>query len=168
MSGKRKKYTPEERQHLAAEEARKRNQYESHNLGRYTKIFILCQEQFNDYKKFYDYALELFNTSQKVQANGSVMFNKQVSKEIPSYNNYFEPKVHKERAKKQEKQNIKNNSRIGKEHKDQDAVTRAGQTQMSFSSSATNKRANSAKSRPDKKEKRVVYDRVSSKKSLKN
>lgn len=48
-------------------------------------------------------------------------------------------------------------------------MTRTGQTQMSFSSSATNKRATSAKSRQERKEKKVVvYDRVSSKKSLKN
>ena len=62
---------------------------------------------------------------------------------------------------------MKNNSKLGKE-KDQDAITRAGQTQVSFSSSATNKRANSAKSRQEKKEKKVVYDRVSSKKSLRH
>ena len=35
-------------------------------------------------------------------------------------------------------------------------------------SSNINKRVSSAKSRPEKKEKKVVYDRVSSKKSLKN
>ena len=45
---------------------------------------------------------------------------------------------------------MKNTSKLGKE-KDQDAITRAGQTQVSFSSSATNKRANSAKSRQEKK-----------------
>jgi hypothetical protein len=47
--------------------------------------------------------MELFNTSQKVEGNGSVMFSKPVSREIPSYNSYFEPKVHKERGKKHEK-----------------------------------------------------------------
>jgi len=45
---------------------------------------------------------------------------------------------------------MKNNSKICKDHKE-DAITRAGQTQMSFSSSATNKRASSAKSKADKK-----------------
>ena len=30
-----------------------------------------------------------------METNGSLMFSKPVSKEIPTYNNYFEPKVTK-------------------------------------------------------------------------
>jgi tubulin polyglutamylase TTLL6/13 len=41
MSGKRKKYTPEERQALIIEEARRRDEYEKQHMGRFTKIFIL-------------------------------------------------------------------------------------------------------------------------------
>jgi hypothetical protein len=112
--------------------------------------------------------MELFNASQKIESNGSVMFSKPLSKEFPTYNTYFEPKPPKERARKQEKENVKNNSRIGKESRDNDIMSRSSQNQMSFVSSNTNKRVSSAKSRQDKKEKKVVYDRVSSKKSLKN
>ena len=53
MSGKRKKYTLEERRILMKEEAERRNEYEKNNLGRFNKIFILNQDQFLEYKKFY-------------------------------------------------------------------------------------------------------------------
>lgn len=53
MSGKRKKYTLEERRILMREEAERRNEYEKNNLGRFKKIFILNQDQFLEYKKFY-------------------------------------------------------------------------------------------------------------------
>ena len=109
--------------------------------------------------------MDLYN-SQKVEGNVSVMFSKPLSKEMPSYNNYFEPKITKEKTKKQDKENMKNNSRIGRD-KDKDDMSRSNQTQTSFIGS-TNKRVSSAKSRQEKKEKKVVYDRVSSKKSLKN
>lgn len=46
-------------------------------------------------------------------------------------------------------------------------MSRSSQNQVSFIGSS-NKRVSSAKSRQDKKERKVVYDRVSSKKSLKN
>ena len=107
--------------------------------------------------------MELYN-SQKVEGNVSVMFSKPLSKEMPTYNNYFEPKP-KEKTKKQDKENFKNNSRIAREKDDN--MSRSNQTQTSFIG-ATNKRVSSAKSRQEKKEKKVVYDRVSSKKSLKN
>ena len=61
LSGKRKKYTPEERNILAMEEARRRDDHESNNLGGYTKIFMTSQEQFVQYKKYYDFAIELYN-----------------------------------------------------------------------------------------------------------
>ena len=93
------------------------------------------------------------------------MFSKPLSKDIPSYNNYFEPKITKEKTKKQDKENMKNNSRIARDKDDN--MSRSNQTQTSFIGS-TNKRVSSAKSRQEKKEKKVVYDRVSSKKSLKN
>ena len=53
MSGKRKKYTLEERRILMREEAERRNEYEKNNLGRFKKIFILNQDQFLEYKRFY-------------------------------------------------------------------------------------------------------------------
>jgi hypothetical protein len=53
MSGKRKKYTLEERRILMKEEAERRNEYEKNNLGRFKKIFILNQDQFLEYKRFY-------------------------------------------------------------------------------------------------------------------
>jgi hypothetical protein len=41
MSGKRKKYGAEERVGLGMEEARRRDEHERSNMGRYTKIFML-------------------------------------------------------------------------------------------------------------------------------
>ena len=46
-------------------------------------------------------------------------------------------------------------------------MSRTSQNQASFIGSQ-NKRVSSAKGRQEKKERKVVYDRVSSKKSLKN
>lgn len=43
------------------EEARRRDDHESNNLGGYTKIFMTSQEQFMQYKKYYDFAIELYN-----------------------------------------------------------------------------------------------------------
>ena len=61
MSGKRKKYTPEERKAMVIEEARKRDEHQKDNLGRYTKIFILNENQLAQYKKYYDYSMQMFN-----------------------------------------------------------------------------------------------------------
>ena len=47
-------------------------------------------------------------------------------------------------------------------------MSRTSQNQMSFSSTNANKRVSSAKSKQEKKEKKPAYDRISSKKSLKN
>lgn len=64
---------------------------------------MLSQEQFSQYKKYYDFALELFNNSQKMENNNSsVLIQKPVVKDVPSYNNYFEPKQ-KEKSKKQDR-----------------------------------------------------------------
>lgn len=35
-------------------------------MGGYTKIFMLSQEQFADYKKYYEFSIELFNNAQKL------------------------------------------------------------------------------------------------------
>jgi|688.fasta_scaffold184783_3 hypothetical protein len=75
MSGKRKKYTPEERQALIIEEARKRDEYEKNHLGRYTKIFIINEDQFKSYKKYYDYSTELYLATPKPE-NPSMLFAK--------------------------------------------------------------------------------------------
>ena len=138
-------------------------------MGKYTKIFIVNEQQFNDYKQYYDYAVELQNLTQKIENNSSTLFQNRptFNKETPSYNNYFEPKIVKEKGnRKVEKENLKNNSRSGKEI--MESGGRVGQSQVSFSGSNAGKRVSSAKSRQEKKERKVVYDRVSSKKSLKN
>ena len=57
---------------------------------------------------------------------------------------------------------------MGRESKDNDAMSRTSQNQVSFMNSNMNKRVSSAKSKQEKKDKKVVYDRISSKKSLKN
>ena len=66
VTGKRKKYTPEERIILSLEETKKRNQYEAKNMGHYTKIFITDEEQFKTYKKYYDFAMELHTYTSKI------------------------------------------------------------------------------------------------------
>ena len=61
MSGKRKKYTAEERKILMKEEAQKRNEYEKKNMGAFKKIFIKNPEQFQQYKKYYDFAMDVYD-----------------------------------------------------------------------------------------------------------
>ena len=56
VSGKRKKYSNEERKVFMAEEAQKRNDYEEKNLGQFKKIFLTSETQMKDYIKYYDYA----------------------------------------------------------------------------------------------------------------
>ena len=75
MSGKRKKYTPQERQALTVEQARRRDQYEKQHLGRFTKIFILNEDQLSDYKRFYDFSMELYNSTPKPE-NASVVVSR--------------------------------------------------------------------------------------------
>lgn len=159
MSGKRKKYSPEERQALLIEEARKRDEYEKAHLGRFAKIFILNEDQLADYRKYYDFSMELFNSSPK--DNASMVVPK--GREAP-YNFYFEPRRHH----RPEKENLmKNNSRLMRDSKENEGFTsKSGQTQVSFMSASVNKRASSAKGKKEKK--KVVYDKASSKKSLKN
>lgn len=54
-----------------------------------------------------------------------------------------------------------------RESKENEGFTsKSGQTQVSFMSASVNKRASSAKGKREKR--KVVYDKVSSKKSLKN
>lgn len=163
MSGKRKKYTPEERQALIIEEARRRDEYEKQHLGRFTKIFILNEDQLADYKKYYDFSMEIYNSTPKPE-NASVVVSR--GKELAAYNYYYEPKPQRHRREEKEN-NMKNNSRIMRESKENEGFTsKSGQTQVSFMSASVNKRASSAKGKRDKR--KVVYDKVSSKKSLKN
>jgi hypothetical protein len=64
---------------------------------------------------------------------------------------------------------MKNNSRVMRESKENEGFTsKSGQTQVSFMSASVNKRASSAKGKREKEKRKVVYDKVSSKKSLKN
>lgn len=46
LSGKRKKYTLEEKQSFIRLYAQERNLYEASHLGNYTKIFVNTSEQF--------------------------------------------------------------------------------------------------------------------------
>lgn len=38
------------------EQAKVRDEYESENFGGFTKVFMLSEEQMNEYKKFYDFS----------------------------------------------------------------------------------------------------------------
>ena len=106
--------------------------------------------------------MELYNSTPKPE-NASVVVSR--GRELAPYNYYFEPK---QRHRKEEKENnMKNNSRLMRESKENEGFTsKSGQTQVSFMSASVNKRASSAKGKREKR--KVVYDKVSSKKSLKN
>ena len=56
VTGKRKKYSNEERRNIMNEYARKRNMFEKDHLGAFTKIFLLNEDQMNDYRKYYDFS----------------------------------------------------------------------------------------------------------------
>ena len=107
---------------------------------------MLSQEQFADYKKYYEFSLELFNNNQKLENNVSMMLpTKPINKDFPAYNNYFEPRP-KDKTKKHDKDH-KNSSKVGRESKENDIMSRSGQTQTSFVSNSVNKRVGSAKSK---------------------
>jgi hypothetical protein len=105
--------------------------------------------------------MDLYNSTPKPE-NASVVVSR--SQQAP-YNHYYEPK---QRHRREEKENnMKNNSRLMRDSKDNEGFTsKSGQTQVSFMSASVNKRASSAKGKREKR--KVVYDKVSSKKSLKN
>lgn len=63
---------------------------------------------------------------------------------------------------------MKNNSKIMRDSKQNDTNAFLSRSGQNFVSSSVNKRVSSAKSKKEKKERKVVYDRVHSKKSLKN
>lgn len=63
---------------------------------------MLDQDQFNEYKKFYDYAMEIYNTAPKIQSNASMMMFRPINKDGPAYNNYFKPDV-KDKTRKLQK-----------------------------------------------------------------
>lgn len=67
------------------EQARKRDQYQMENIGGFTKIFMLSQEQMNQYKKYYDYAFEL----QGMQTSLSSINNFSSINQFPYYKHYF-------------------------------------------------------------------------------
>lgn len=71
VTGKRKKYSNQERKAYMIEQARKRDEYQSKNLGGFTKIFMLSEEQMNDHKKFYDYAYQLFNSTSQISSTST-------------------------------------------------------------------------------------------------
>ncbi len=134
-------------------------------MGRFTKIFILGEEQLSDYKKYYDFSMELYNSSPKPE-NASVVVSR--GRELAPYNYYYHQEPRQQQRRREEKENnMKNNSRLMRESKDNEGFTsKSGQTQVSFMSASVNKRASSAKGKREKR--KVVYDKVSSKKSLKN
>ena len=51
------------------------------------------------YKKYYDFSIELYNQAQKAETNPSMIYQKPISKESPVYNNYFEPKQKEKKQK---------------------------------------------------------------------
>lgn len=57
-------------------------------MGRFTKIFMLNEDQLADYKKFYDFSMELYNSSPK--ENASMLIPK--GRESAPYNFYYESK----------------------------------------------------------------------------
>lgn len=87
-------------------------------------------------------------------------------KEAPAYNHYFlEGRLSEGHKKKDEKENkLKNQSRVMREGREENR--KQNNTQTSFLSQ--NKRVSSAKPRREKKERKVVFERAVSKKSLKN
>ena len=97
VTGKRKKYSNQERKAYMIEQARKRDQYESENLGGFTKIFMVSEDQMNQHKKFYDYAYEIYNS----QSQLSSMTNFSTVNQYMYYKHYFEDS------------NIKNQSSLG-------------------------------------------------------
>jgi hypothetical protein len=60
-------------------------------LGRFTKIFILGEEQMKNYKHYYDFAVDLYNATPKME-NGSIVA-KPFIKDYVAYNNYFEART---------------------------------------------------------------------------
>jgi hypothetical protein len=87
LTGKRKKFTNEERKIYMIEEAKKRDEYEKENMGGFTKIFLLSEEQMNEYRKFYDYAVELFNSTN--QLSSITTFTTPLNP-FPLYKHYFD------------------------------------------------------------------------------
>lgn len=57
-------------------------------MGRYNKIFILSQEQFMDYKKYYDFSMEVYENIGKGESYPA--FQKPTSNPVILYNNYFD------------------------------------------------------------------------------
>jgi len=79
VTGKRKKYTMEERKILMQEQMKKRNEHEEKVLstGRngYKKIFLLSKEQMKQYEPFYNFAEQLYeNTSVSLSTNSSQLY----------------------------------------------------------------------------------------------
>lgn len=59
MTGKRKKYTEEEKEGLSREAQQQRNQQEDCKLGGFKKIYPLSEEQVKKYKRFFQYSHEM-------------------------------------------------------------------------------------------------------------
>lgn len=89
VSGKRRKYTNEERKLHMNEEAKKRDAYEADHIGGYTKIFLISEDQLLENKKFYDYAYELYNS---VGANS--MSTYAPTSQYPLYKHYYDEGHH--------------------------------------------------------------------------
>lgn len=175
MSGKRKKYTMEERKILMKEQAERRNEYQKNNMGSFTKIFILSQEQFLNYKKYYDFAMEVYENLGKNESFPA--YQKPNINPLIFYNNYFDSEVlssHQGTKQKRPKdrESIKKPTQPSRQIKLNDSssfqrTNKLSSTQQgSLYSSQTANRVTSAKTRNQKKERRVVYESRDSKKSL--
>lgn len=56
-------------------------------MGGFEKIFMLSQEQFMDYKKYYDFAMEVYENIGKSESFPA--FQKPTNNPVIIYNNYF-------------------------------------------------------------------------------
>lgn len=73
------------------EQARQRNMYEEENMGNYTKIFVLSEQQMLDYRSYYEYAFELHNQNQ-TSSLVSITPSSSVT-QYPYYRHYFDGSV---------------------------------------------------------------------------
>jgi hypothetical protein len=71
ISGKRKKFNLEERVQAVQYFAKERDKYESEHLGGFRKIFVTSEEQFQEYRKFYEFAEELYIDRNRLLGAGS-------------------------------------------------------------------------------------------------
>jgi hypothetical protein len=63
------------------------------NLGGFTKIFMKSEEQFEEYRKYYDFSMEVYNNIGKSESFPA--YQKPMSTPTVFYNSYFDEVQHK-------------------------------------------------------------------------